>query len=397
VNLPLAQRLQRIPPYPFREVAMLKRKLLAEGRDILDFGIGDPDMPTPHFVIEALARAAADPTTHQYDESGYGIPEYKEAIARFMAKRFGVQVDPDSEIQSCIGSKEALAHIIWAYVDPGDVVLVPDPAYSVYKVQTMWCGGAPFPMPLDPSYGFLPDLEAIPISVRRHAKLLFLNYPNNPTGAVADREFFEEAVAFAHEWGLIICQDAAYSEVAYDGVQPASILEVDGAKDVCIEFHSFSKTFNMTGWRVAWAVGGSKIIDALSTVKSYVDSGTFMAIQKAGIAALENYDAWVGQMRSAYQERRDALVKGLRSVGWPVHPPKATFYLWAPVAKNYTSLDFSRELLEKAGVLTIAGTAYGDYGEGFVRFSLTIQAKDKMGTIQRAVEAIKTNLPHLEW
>lgn len=396
MTLPVAQRLQRIPPYPFREVAMLKKQLVAEGKHIYDFGIGDPDMPTPRFVIDALYEAAQDPTTHQYDESGYGIPEYKQAIAEFVKDRFGVDVDPDGEIQSCIGSKEALAHIIWAYVDPGDVVLVPDPAYSVYKVQTMWCGGAPFPMPLDPQRDFLPDLEAIPLGARRHAKLLFLNYPNNPTGAVATREFLAEAVEFAHKWGLIICHDAAYCEVAYDGFDPPSVLEIDGAKEVAIEFHSFSKTFNMTGWRVGWAMGGREIVDALSRTKSNVDSGTFMAIQRAAIVALSQYREWIPGLRAEYQKRRDALVAGLRSLGWPVEPPKATFYVWTPVARGYTSIEFSKALLEKAGVLTIAGSAYGDYGEGYVRWSLTIQAPDKLGTIQAAVEAIRQKLP-LSW
>lgn len=396
MQIALAQRLQRIPPYPFREVAMLRAKLVAEGKEILDFGIGDPDMPTPDFAIDALAEAARDPSTHQYDESGYGIPEYKQAIADFVERRFGVRVDPDGEVQSCIGSKEALAHIVWAYIDPGDVVLVPDPAYSVYKVQTMWCGGAPFPMPLDSANDFLPDLDAIPIGVRKQAKLMFLNYPNNPTGAVATREFFARVVEFAHRWGTIVCHDAAYCEVAYDGFQPPSILEVDGARDVCIEFHSFSKTFNMTGWRVAWAMGGRDIIDALSTVKSNVDSGTFMAIQRAGIAALANYDRWVPRLRAEYQRRRDALVSGLQSLGWPVTPPRGTFYVWTPVPNGYTSIEFSRALLERAGVLTIAGAAYGDYGEGFVRWSLTIQEEDKLGTIARAVDAISSRMK-LSW
>ncbi len=396
MSLPVAQRLVRIPPYPFREVAMLKAKLVKEGKRVLDFGIGDPDLPTPRFVIDALCAAANDPTTHPYDESGYGIPEYKQAIAAFSKQRFGIDIEPEGEVQGCIGSKEALAHIIWAYTDPGDIVLVPDPAYSVYKVQTMWCGGAAFPMPLDPQSGFLPDFDAIPLSVRKQAKLLFLNYPNNPTGAVASKEFLAEAVEFARKWGMIICHDAAYCEVGYDGFQPPSILEIDGAKDVCIEFHSLSKTFNMTGWRVAWAMGGKEIVDALSRVKSNVDSGTFMAIQRAGIAALENYAEWAPKMRAQYQERRDALVSGLRTLGWPVDPPKATFYVWTPVADGYTSMEFSKALLEEAGVLTIAGTAYGEYGEGFVRWSLTIQAPDKMGTIQEAVEAIKSKL-NLTW
>jgi len=294
----LAQRLQRIPPYPFREIAALKAKMMAEGKEPIDFGIGDPDMPTPAFVIEALAQAAGDPETHPYDESGYGIPQYKQAIARFAKKRFGIDVSPDSEIQSCLGSKEALVHIIWAYIDPSDVVLVPDPAYSVYKVQTTWCGGAPFPMPLKAENGFLPDFDAIPRSVARAAKLLFLNYPNNPTGAVAPMEFYDKAVAFAREYDLLIVNDCAYSEVAYDDYQPLSILQVDGARDVAIEMHSLSKTFNMTGWRVGWAMGGEQYVTALSKCKSNVDSGTFMAIQRAAIAALDRFEEWVPGLRA---------------------------------------------------------------------------------------------------
>ncbi len=371
---------------------MLKQKLIKEGHEVLDFGIGDPDMPTPDFVIDALCEAARDPSTHQYDESGFGIEVYKDAISRFAKRRFGIDVDPDGEIQSCIGSKEALAHIVWAYADPGDIVLVPDPAYSVYKVQAMWCGAAPVPMPLDSKNGFLPDLDAIPIGVRNQAKLMFLNYPNNPTGAVATLDFFKSVVEFADKWGIIVCHDAAYCEIAYDGFEPPSMLQVDGAKDVCIEFHSLSKTFNMTGWRVAWAMGGREIIEALSKTKSNVDSGTFMAIQRAAAVALDNYDNWIGGLRAEYQKRRDALVHGLRSLGWPVEAPKGTFYVWAPVPKGRSSIDFSRELLEKAGVLTIAGAVYGDYGEGYVRFSLTIQHPDKMGTIQRAVDAIRGNV-----
>lgn len=393
-----AQRLQRIPPYPFREIAALKTQMIAEGREPLDFGIGDPDVPTPQFVIDALCAAANDAETHPYDESGFGTEEYKRSIADFAKRRFGIEVDPAGEIQSTLGAKEALVHIVWAYIDPSDVVLVPDPAYSVYKAQTRWCGGAAFPMPLDPQNDFLPDYDALPMAVRQDAKMLFINYPNNPTGAVAPFEFLERTVEFAHQYDLVVVQDAAYSEVYYDSAdRPHSILEVEGAKDVAIEMHSLSKTFNMTGWRAGWAMGGRAHVEALSRTKSNVDSGTFMAIQRAGIAALEHYDEWVSWVRAQYQERRDALVAGLQSLAWPVQPPKATFYLWAPVPRGYTSIDFAKALLQEAGVLTIAGTAYGDCGEGFVRWSLTIQAEDKLGTIERAVEAIKTNLPGLSW
>jgi len=392
----VAQRLQRIPPYPFREIATLKREMQARGVEPIDFGIGDPDMPTPGFVIEALYQAAQDPATHPYDESGFGIPEYREAVADFGRRRYGLHLHPESEIQSCLGSKEALAHILWAYIDPSDVVLVPDPAYSVYKVQTTWCGGAAFPMPLDPAAGFLPDLGAIPTSVAKAAKLMFLNYPNNPTGGVASLEFFQEAVEFARRWDLLIVQDAAYAEVAFDGLEPPSVLQVEGAKDVCIEMHSFSKTFNMTGWRVAWAWGGAAPVAALSKVKSNVDSGTFMALQRAGIAALARYEEWVPQMRVEYQGRRDALVSGLQSLGWQLEAPRATFYVWIPVPPGYaTAADFAAALLRECEVLAIPGTAYGDAGEGWLRMSLTLKGADKLGQIHEAIERMRVRLPGL--
>lgn len=380
-----AQRLQRIPPYPFREIAKLKAQMIAEGRPPIDFGIGDPDQPTPEFVIAALCEAARDPSTHQYDETGFGIPEYRQAIAEFAQRRFGVQINPDCEVQSCIGAKEALVHIIWAYIDPGDVVLVPDPAYSVYKVQTGWCGGAAFPMPLRAENGFLPDLDAIPAAVCAQAKMMFLNYPNNPTGAVADLEYYERAVAFARKHELLLVQDAAYSEVSYDGFEAPSILQVPGAKDVCVEIHSLSKTFNMTGWRVGWAMGGGQYIEALSRAKSNVDSGTFMAIQRAAIAALQRFEQWVPTLRNMYQQRRDALIAGLRSLGCPIRPPAATFYVWVPVPEGESSESFATRLLRDCAVLTIPGAVYGPCGEGFVRMSLTIGAPDPLAAIEQAI------------
>ena len=391
-----AQRLQRIPPYPFREIAALKARLIAEGREPVDFGIGDPDMPTPPFIIEALHEAARDPATHPYDETGFGIPEYKDAVVRFAQRRFGVDVDPDGEIQSCLGSKEALAHIIWAYIDPGDIVLVPDPAYSVYKVQTSWCGGAAFPMPLRAQSGFLPEFDAIPRSVTRAAKLLFLNYPNNPTGAVAPLEFYERAVQFARDNDLLIVNDCAYSEVAFDGYRPHSILEVPGARDVAIEMHSLSKTFNMTGWRVGWAMGGAQHVEALSRCKSNVDSGTFMAVQRAAACALDRFEGWVPQMQAEYQRRRDALIDGLNDLGWKLDKPRATFYCWIPVPPGYTGESFALALLDDCLILAIPGAVYGEFGEGFVRMSLTIKGDDKLGLIERAVESMRRNLK-LAW
>jgi len=392
----LSQRLQRIPPYPFREIAQTKSQMLAEGRQIIDFGIGDPDMPTPDFVIEALCEAAQDPATHQYDESGYGIPEFKQAVSDFAAARYKIEIDPDSQVQSCLGVKEALAHIVWAYINPGDVVLVPEPAYPVYGVQTIWCGGTAFPMPLLPENDFLPDLAAIPNSVAQQAKLLFVNYPNNPTAAVATLEFFEELVDFAWDNELLIVQDAAYNEVTFDDYQAPSILQVPGAKEVAIEFHSLSKTFNMTGWRVGWAWGGRDHIDALSTVKSNVDSGTFMAIQRAAVVALANFDSHVPQMHAEYQRRTEALIKGLNSLGWHLEKPQATFYVWAPVPPSFeSSAQFAQALLEQCGVLVTPGSAYGATGDGFFRMSLTLGGPDKLGQIQHAIDNIARNMPEL--
>jgi len=385
-----AQRLQRIPPYPFREIAQLKAKMIDEGKEPIDFGIGDPDMPTPQFVIDALCEAANDPETHPYDETGFGTDAYKQAIADFGKRRFGIDVDTEGEIQSTIGGKEALVHTVWAYIDPSDVVLVPDPAYSVYKVQTSWCGGAAFPMPLEAENDFLPDLDAIPEAVRQQAKMIFLNYPNNPTGAVAPLEYLERAVDFAREYEMVIVQDAAYAEVYYDEAdKPHSILEIDGAKDVCIEIHSLSKTFNMTGWRVGWAWGGAEHILALSKSKSNVDSGTFMAIQRAAAAGLDNYEDFAPQMQAEYKRRRDALVEGLQSLGCPIEAPRATFYVWIPVPEGYDSEGFAKKLLGDCQVLAIPGAVYGAAGEGFVRMSLTIKGEDKIGQIEEAIDNMK--------
>lgn len=384
-----AYRLRTIPPYPFREIAALKAEMVAKGEELIDFGIGDPDQPTPDFVIEAMDQAMRDARTHQYDESGYGYPAYLASIARHMESRFGVQLSTKGEIQSTIGCKEALVHIEWAYVDPGDIVLVPDPAYSVYRVQATFCGGAAYPMPLHEENGFLPDLEAIPASVAQRAKLLWLNYPNNPTGAIADLEFYERAVAFARKHNLLLCQDASYVEVYYGDTRPPSILEVPGAADVAVEFHSLSKTFNMTGWRVGWACGGQEHVEALSRLKANVDSGTFGAIQLAAAAALDHYEQWAPTVRQTYQTRRDALAEGLRSLGWPVRLPDGAFYLWVPTPGDTKAADFAKQLLEECGVLVVPGGVYGDWGEGYVRMSLTIMADDPLGAIDQAIERLR--------
>ena len=388
----IARRLQRIPPYPFLELARLKEQALGRGVDLIDFGIGDPDQPTPSFIVEALVEAARDPATHVYDESGFGIIEFRAAVADFMRDRFGVEVDPYHEVQSSLGSKEALAHMVWAYCDPGDIVLVPDPGYTVYRNNTIFCSGVPYPMPLLPENGFLPDLKAIPHSVARQARLLFVNYPNNPTGAVAELEFYEQLVRFAQDWDVIICQDCAYSEVFYDGYRPHSILEVPGAKDVAIEFHSLSKTFNMTGWRVGWAVGGAKIVAALSKLKSNVDSNLFMAIERAATVGLGRFAEFAEERRRIYQERRDAAIDGLNSLGWQLDKPRATFYIWAPVPSAHTSESFTKALLTECGILATPGLAYGDHGEGFFRLSLTLKALDPVARINEAIQRIGQKL-----
>ncbi|MFQ6096958.1 MAG: LL-diaminopimelate aminotransferase [Armatimonadota bacterium] len=391
-----AQRLQKIPPYPFREIADLKVKARADGVDLIDFGIGDPDQPTPKHVIDAFAKEIYNPQWHRYDETGYGDERFREVIARYASLRFGIDVDPASEIQVATGSKDSLAKIIWAYVDPGDIVLVPDPAYPVYRVNTMFCAGAPYPMPLLPENGFLPDLSAIPTSVAKAAKMLWLCYPNNPTGAVAEVEYFREVAEFARRYDILVCNDAAYIDVAYDGYQPHSFLEADGGKDVCIEFHSLSKRYNMTGWRLGWSWGSAEAVAALSKMKSNVDNGTFLALQRAGAAALAGPQKCVDDLCETYRRRRDLLVGGLRSLGCDIEPPRAAFYVWAPVPRGYTSESFARALLTECAILVTPGSAYGEYGEGFVRFSLTILADDPEVRIREAIGRIEDNL-QVEW
>jgi len=390
-----ALRLQRVPPYPFEEIAKLKARKLAEGAELVDLGIGDPDLPTPSHIIEALCEAARDPSTHTYDESGLGLLEFREAVAQWYRQRFGVELDPEKEVQSLIGSKEGIAHIFLAYLNPGALALVPDPRYMVYSVGATFADGFYHPMPLLAQDGYLPDFSAIPAEVVRNASILFLNYPNNPTAAVADTGFFAQAVEFARQHKLLLCHDCAYSEVAFDGLRPPSLLAVPGAKEVAIEFHSLSKTYNMTGWRVGFAVGNSTAIQALSKVKSNVDSGVFMSIQRAAIAALTGPQDCVEQMRRTYQSRRDQLLLGLKKAGWDIPVPRATFYVWAPVPAGYSSAEFSRRLLEQGEVMTIPGSLYGREGEGYVRMSLTVKGKEKSGLIERAIEGIARVLSSL--
>jgi len=379
-----AARLDAIPPYLFGEIAALKAKALAEGRDLIDLGIGDPDQPTPPDIVEALRRAAGDPETHRYDESPAGDRALLDSVARWFERRFGVTLDPSRELLLLIGSKEGLAHLAWAMIDPGDISLVPDPAYTVYKINTLLAGGTVVAVPLRAERGFLPDLSAVPTDAARHAKLLWLNYPNNPTGAVATLDFYREAVAFCREHDLLLVNDAAYCEVAFDGFRPPSVLQVEGARDVAIEFHSCSKMFNMTGWRIGWAAGNADAVAALNKLKSNVDSKQFAAVSRAAAYALEHGDN--GPALQLIRKRRDILVEGLQAAGIRVERPKATFYVWAPVPDGHTSVSFAKLLLERAGVLAIPGTGYGEHGEGYVRMSLTVLG-DRDG--ERVAEAAR--------
>jgi len=382
-----SDRLKKLPPYLFVEIDRAKKKARDEGRDIIDLGIGDPDMPTPKFVIDAMNKAMRDPKTHRYPLD-QGLPEFRQAVAKWFGKRYNVKLDPDTEILPLIGSKEGIAHMPLAVINPGDVVLVPDPCYPPYRSGTYFAGGQVEPIPLTDKHHFLPDLKAINHHALHKTKMMFINYPNNPTGAVCDKAFLKDVVTFASKHNIIVCQDAAYSEMGYDGYKAPSIFEIDGAKDVAIEFHSLSKTFNMTGWRIGFACGNSRLIELLAKVKSNVDSGVFFAIQRAGIAAFENYDRHIKSVIRIYEERRDCLVDGLNGIGLHVEKPKATFYVWAKVPPRHTSATFAKDLLEKADIVATPGNGFGRYGEGYFRMALTVDKR----RIAEAVERIREKI-----
>ncbi len=366
-----ARRVQELPPYLFAEIARKIAEKRAQGVDVISFGIGDPDLPTPEQIIGSLRDASLDPANHRYPET-QGLPELREAIARWYERRFEVSLDPQREVLPLIGSKEGIGHIALCFIDPGDVALVPDPGYPVYAVGTMFAGGEAYYLPLREENGFLPDLEAVPLGVLSKAKALWLNYPNNPTGAVASLDFFERAAAFARKHGLAVLHDGPYSEVAFDGYRPASFLQADGAREVGIEFHSLSKSYNMTGWRIAMAVGNAEIIDALMRVKSNLDSGIPQAIQRMAITALDGPQDCIEEHNRVYQRRRDRLVAALRGLGLRVSPPKASLYVWARIADGTTSTEYATRLLDEAGVVVTPGVSYGPSGEGYVRLSLTL-------------------------
>ena len=366
-----AQRIEKLPPYLFAEIDRKVADARARGADIISFGVGDPDLPTPPHVVEALAEAAGDPTTHRYP-SYTGMPELRSSIASWYERRFGVALDADEEVQPLVGSKEGIFHLPTAFIDPGDVALIPDPGYPVYETGTILAGGEAVLLPLTVDNDFTPDLRSIPADVVERARVLWLNYPSNPTAACVEESFFAEAVAFCRANDILLAHDAAYTEITFDGYVAPSVLQVEGAMDCAVEFHSLSKTYNMTGWRIGWVAGAPAAIEAMKRLKTNIDSGIFDAVQRAGIAALDGPQDYLAQCIERYRHRRDLLCDGLKSMGIVVDPPRGSIYVWVPVPDGHTSESFTTFLLERCDIVVAPGTGYGPSGEGYIRFSLTL-------------------------
>lgn len=383
VPFEFASRIKHLPPYLFASIDEMKQKAIEKGVDLIDLSIGDPDIPTPSNVVEAMKKAVENPVNHRYP-SYEGMPLYREAVARWYKKRFNVKLDPQTEVLSLIGSKEGIGHIPLAFVNPGDTVLVPSPGYPVYSVGTLFAGGESYMMPLKEENDFLPDLGAIPKKVFIKAKLIFINYPNNPTSVVASWRFHKEVIEIATRYNIIVCHDASYSEIYYDDKRPLSFMQIPRSKDVGIEFHSLSKTYNMTGWRIGFAVGNREVLAGLGKVKTNLDSGVFKAIQEAAIVALDMDNDTLSGIRKTYQKRRDILYSGLKKLGMQLIKPEATFYIWAKVPSHFDSMGLVTHILNKAGVLVTPGNGFGEAGEGYVRFALTA-SEDR---IKEAVERI---------
>lgn len=365
-----SKRLDRIPPYLFARIDAKIAEAKTKGIDIISLGVGDPDTPTIQTVVDAMHKAVDNPKNHDYPPYN-GTEAFRKASADWMKERFGVELNTEAEVLANIGSKEAIAHVFFAFVDPGDVTLCPDPGYPVYQNATILAGGEPYSMPLLAENNFLPDLDKIPEDVARAAKLMFLNYPNNPTGAVCDLEFYQKAVDYCKKYDILLCSDLAYCEMTYDGYKAPSVLQAKGAKDVAIEFYSHSKSYNMTGWRVGFIAGNASAIKALGTIKNNIDSGVFKAIQDAAIEAYRAPKSEIEKLNLMYKERKELMEKGLAELGWNVKPSKATFYLWLPCPKGFTSEEFATVMLEKANIVVPPGNGYGKYGEGFFRIALT--------------------------
>jgi len=387
MNINYSRKLQKLPPYLFVEIDRKKKAAIEKGVDIIALGVGDPDQPTPEHIIRAGQEALARSSNHQYP-FGAGMKSFREAVAGWYKSRFNVTLNPDNEICSLIGSKEGIGHFHLAFVNPGDVVLIPEPGYPVYNTGTIFSDGEPYFMPLRAENNFLPDFDSIPEAVAKRARIMFINYPNNPTAATAPREFYVKAVEYARKYGIIIAHDAAYSEMYYED-KPMSFLEIPGAKEVGVEFHSLSKTYNMTGWRIGWVCGNPAIVKGLSTVKDNYDSGAFQAVQEAAVAALTGPQDCVEKMRALYRQRRDVLCEGLARLGWNVTKPAATFYVWARVPKGYASSDTVGKLLDDAGIVCTPGNGLGPSGEGYVRFALTVG-------VPRITEAL-SRIARMKW
>lgn len=380
----VSERLEQIPPYLFAEIDRKIAEAKAKGIDIISLGIGDPDSPTLQPIVDEMHKAIDNPKNHDYPPYN-GTEQFRKGACDWIKRRFGVELNPDTEMLANIGSKEAIAHVFFAYVDKGDYTLVPDPGYPVYHNATIFAGGTPYEMPLLEENGYLPDFDKIPEDIAKKSKLMFLNYPNNPTSATADLDFWKKAVDFCKKYDILLCSDMAYSEMTFDGYKAPSVLQVEGAKDVAIEFYSHSKSYNMTGWRVGFVCGNADAVKALGTIKNNIDSGTFKAIQQAATTAFTVDEKYITDLNNMYQERRDAAEEGFKELGWDIKPSKATFYLWLPVPKGMTSEEFVTVMLEKAHVVVPPGNGYGKYGEGYFRVALT---KD-VDTIKKCIQRMK--------
>jgi LL-diaminopimelate aminotransferase len=382
-----SKRLERIPPYLFAELERKIRQKRAQGIDVISLGIGDPDTPTPSLVVDALRDAAGDPGTHQYP-SNRGRDEFRQAVARFYDRRFGVEIDPETEVLPALGAKECIFNLNLAFLDPGDAALAADPGYPVYTGGPLLAGADAVLMPLLPERGFAPDLEAIGAADRERARLMYLNYPNNPTGAIAPDGLFEEAVAFGRAHDVLVVHDASYTETTFDGYVAPSFLATPGAKDVGVEVFSLSKGYNMTGWRAAAIVGNAEAIESYWRLKTNIDSGMFEAVQLATATALELGGAAAKEMSAVYQRRRDLVCGALREIGVDVTPPKGTIYVWAPVPEGHTSASYCEMVLEESAVVVSPGGSYGPNGEGFFRISLTVPDE----RLTEAVERLRSSL-----
>ena len=365
-----AKRLGRIPPYLFAEIDRKVQEKKRAGVDVISLGIGDPDLPTPGRIVSVLQETASDPANHRYP-SYFGLAELRESIARWYSERSGVELDPGSEVLPTLGSKDGISHVPLALVDPGDVVLAPDPGYTVYVTGAIMAGADPYVMPLTESNQWLPDLDAIPDEVARRARLMWLNYPNNPTAATADRGFLERAVEFCTRHDIILCHDAPYSEIAFGGYKPLTLFEIPGAKKIGLEFHSLSKTYNMTGWRVGWVCGRADLVGLIGQLKTNIDSGIFQAVQLAAVEALNGGEEETRAANEVYARRHHLVADTLNSIGWNIKPPRATFYVWAPVPKGYDSIGFASHVLDEVGVNITPGVGFGAHGEGYFRLSVT--------------------------